>query len=1204
MMGNGLINVLLPVKMGIEGLNTDTIGLVLSLYYVGMLLGAIYSKFLISRAGHVRVFAGFVALGAVSVLLSSFDTDPILWGAMRIGIGFCNACAFTAMESWLSDSSNKESRGKVLAAYNAVVLGGLFGGQFLLNLAAPSENTLFIIAAILFCLAIIPIALSKNSGPVVEEVSSMSIFSLFHKSPLGVVCCISGGLIFAALFNMLPMFAKYHQIQDFELTLYMAVAIFGAFVLQFPVGYLSDKFDRRTVILLLLLVSAGTGIVANIVAPLTSQWPLFIATSVTTGIIACLYPLSISEAFDKLRQNEMVSAMGSMILAFSIGGIIGPYSAALVMKYFGSSSLFYFLAIIQLLLAGFVFYRMQVREALPIEKQESFVMQSSTVSALVDLDPRTEYVPVVQQLSDEARTAIEIAQTDQGAAVNMARAIAVNQPERAVEMASALASVKGIDVLRFYEVMREALPYRIMEIATAMVATAPELAYELVQKLAKTHPEQVVSVAAEIGHQFPELRVAMAKVAVESAPESAVQVADYYSQVVADEREALRPADEAADTSEQDMLDITAQLWESAPEQALDVAVTVAEAVPETAVSLAGDLAENIMSEDSDIGAEITSESNVRADGAMTDDADAALAVVQRLTGAAPMSAMEVAVAVVEAIPESAGVVASEVASAIMDESDESNQGADGHQEIASSGLDQVHQAAIEAGAAVDLVHRLTEVAPDNALDVAVAVVEAIPDAAAMVASEVASTMTDDEVASTEHTTHKETEARHFAQILENDAAVDIVQRLTEASPDNAVDVAVAVVEAMPESAAVVASEVAGNFSNESDQPSAEKIVNAVESASIQEQDDSQEHDAAVDLVQRLTEASPDNAVDVAVAVVEAIPESAAVVASEVAGHFSDESELQGTKTIADADENGEAQSQSQRESQEHDAAVDLVQRLTEASPDNAVDVAVAVVEAIPESAAVVASEVAGNFSDESEADTEKTLSSADNTLEQPLDDTQENDAAVDLVQRLTEASPDNAMDVAVAVVEAIPDSAGVVAAEVASSIVEEETDGQSNQSAAEGDQLNQVHQEAIESAAAVDLVQRLTQAAPDNAVDVAVAVVEAVPESAGVVASEVMNNLSDDSQQGNTKLESAHQCAINTHAAFDLVQRLSEAAPENVIDVAAAIVDVVPESASLFVDSISAGDESQEGEWMSRLDEAPREINALDESHKDTDEL
>jgi len=806
MLGNGLVNVLLPVKMQIQGLSTDTIGLVLSLYYVGMLLGAIYSKDLIKRAGHIRVFAGCVALGAISILLCSFDTDPVLWGAMRIAIGFCNACAYSAMESWLSDSSTKESRGKILAAYNAVVLGGLFGGQFLMNFAAPSDNTLFVLGGVLLCMAIIPIALSKNVGPVIEDIAGMSILSLFKKSPLGVVCCFTGGLVFAALLNMLPVFAKANSIVDFQLTLYMGAAIFGAFILQFPVGYLSDRYDRRSVILVLLITSASVGVLATVVAPLQIEWPLFIATGITTGIIACLYPLSISEAFDRLRQNEMVAAMGSMILAFAIGGVIGPYSAALVMDFFGNNSLFYFLAIIQLLLAGFVVYRMSARDSLPVEKQESFVMQGSTIAAMVDLDPRTEYVPVVQQLSQEAQTAINIAATDQGAAVKMARAIVVAQPQRAVEMASALASVEGIDVLRLYEVMQQVLPYRIMEIALAIVSTKPDLAYELVQQLAQSHPEQVVSVAAEIGQAYPELRVAMAKVAVESAPESALEVAEYYAQVVVDEREVLRPADEAGDTSEQDVLEIAAELWEVAPEQALAVAVTMVEAIPETAVSFATELAENII--DSDTEAYVQPELASDDEGAVTEakeselEVDAAVHLVQSLTQAVPDSAVELAVAVVETIPDAAAEVAAEVAATFTEdtESDVSVQFSvpvsAGDEAVIE--LDQLHQEALETDAAVDLVQRLTEVAPDNAVDVAAAIVEALPESAAAIATEVMGNIA--ESLEEQVLPISKMEVAHQAAI-ETDTALDLVQRLAEVAPESTIDVAAAVVEALPESA-------------------------------------------------------------------------------------------------------------------------------------------------------------------------------------------------------------------------------------------------------------------------------------------------------------------------------------------------------------------------------------------------------------------
>ncbi|MFT5720091.1 MAG: MFS family permease [Motiliproteus sp.] len=662
LLGNGLINVLIPVRMGLDAVNTNTIGMVLSLYFVGMLLGAIYSKNLIRRAAHIRVFAGCVALGAVSILVCSLYSDPVLWGGMRIVLGFCNACAFTAMESWLSDSSTKKTRGKLLATYNAVVLSGLFFGQFFMNIASPAGSALFVFSGILLCVAIIPMVLSRNNGPAITEVSPMSLFALYKISPLGVVSCLVSGIIYSATFNLLPVFAKDYGIVDFQLSLYVGAALIGAFLLQFPVGYLSDRFDRRTVLIILLSVSAVADIVIPVFASQEILWAVFLGTAITCGIIACTYPLSISEAFDKLRQSEMVAAMGSMILAFSIGGILGPYTASIAMDAFGSASLFYFVALIQLLLGGFVMYRMSVRDALPVEEQEHFVMQGAAITASIDLDPRTEYIEQELALSSEAETAATIAETDPAAAVKMARAIAMANPVLGVEVAAAVATVPGINVLRLYEVMKEAVPDQILAVTRAVITVRPELAYELVSKLAEWYPEQVVSVAAEIGRALPELRIEMARVAVESAPETAIEVAEYYAQVLAEEREALRPADRAEDAGDEAAASIASQLWNLAPEQALDVAVAMVEGVPDSAVQVAEEFL-NCHTEGADADKEIDADEE-------TKPYQLAVELILRLADAAPENAMEVAVAVIEAIPESA----SDVVDAIS-KGDESTEG-------------------------------------------------------------------------------------------------------------------------------------------------------------------------------------------------------------------------------------------------------------------------------------------------------------------------------------------------------------------------------------------------------------------------------------------------------------------------------------------------------------------------------------------------
>lgn len=852
-LGNGLLNVLMPVRMELDGVGTDLIGLVQSLYYVGLLLGAIYSKNLIMRAGHIRMFAGCVSLGAASILICSLFDDARVWGVMRLVLGFCNACAFAAMESWLSDASNKETRGKVLAIYNAVVLLGLFVGQFLMNLADPAAATLFVVGGMLLSLAVIPIVMSRHSGPKIEEVTTMSLVALYRISPLGVVSCLTSGLIYSAAFNLLPVFAKEYNIVDFQLSLYVGVAILGAFLLQFPVGYLSDRFDRRTVLLCLLLISSGACLLVNMAAPLGLIWVVFTATAVTCGIIACTYPISISEAFDKLRQSEMVAAMGSMILAFSIGGIIGPYSASLVMEMLGNASLFYFLAVIQLALAGFVVYRMRAREALPVEDQESFVMQGAAVLAMVDLDPRTEYVEAEQPLSAEAETLVKMAQQDVDEAVVMAQTIVRNNPEQAVEMASAVAGVEGIDVLALYDAMYEIVPEQMDDVISAIAAAQPELGYTLVSHLAESHPESVVNVAAQIGQELPELRNDMARIASETTPEAAVEVAEHYAQLLAEEHEAMRPADREDATTETDAAEIANEIWDVVPEQAVDVATTFADAVPESAVPVTeGLLSGNLLDAAKDIrkGDTAPRSSLEQLESAYQQRAKLA----SRMAEVAPEQAVDVAVVLVEDEPESAVEVATEVVSALSESADtdssDTSVAANDDESLASN---------------VELASRLAEVAPEQAVDVAVVVVEGQPEVAAEVAAEVASTLNEANEASDDD-----------APTVEDDqmpTSVELASRLTEAAPEQAVDVAVAVAEVEPEMAADIAAELTNTDTDE---------TALAEAADDSEGDVNADHEAAIELVQRLGEVAPDNVVDVAVAVVENIPEVASDVVDAI----------------------------------------------------------------------------------------------------------------------------------------------------------------------------------------------------------------------------------------------------------------------------------------------------------------------------------
>ncbi len=528
--------------MEINGLDTDTIGLIITFYFIGMLLGAMYSKNLIKRVGHIRLFSGSLALMAACILACALDSNIILWSVARAITGFCIACSYATMESWFGDSATKETRGRILAIYNATILLGLFGGQFFIGLYEPGESGLFIISGVIFCLAILPVALSKNTGPQVTEVVPMSLLAIFKISPLGVVSCFTAGITYSAVMGLLPVVAQHYGFSGFTLSTYIGIAILGAFFLQFPVGYLSDRLDRGSILLIILIVSAATDLGITLLNPEQGLWPLFLATTITCGIISCIYPISMSQTFDQLKQSQMLAAMGSMIMAFSIGGVVGPYSASIIMNLFDSTALFYFLAVIQILLALYVMYRMSVKDPLPVEEQDNFVMQSSVAAAPIDLDPRTEYVEHNEPCT-EAETAVHIAETDPGTAVRLARAIAMENPTLGAEVAAAVASVEGIDVLRLYKVMSEAVPSQILDVTRAIVIERPELAQELIRKLTGWYPEQVVPVAMEIGTVLPELRLEMAKIAVEAAPESATQIREYYMQLLTEEQEAMRPAD-------------------------------------------------------------------------------------------------------------------------------------------------------------------------------------------------------------------------------------------------------------------------------------------------------------------------------------------------------------------------------------------------------------------------------------------------------------------------------------------------------------------------------------------------------------------------------------------------------------------------------------------------------------------------------------
>lgn len=380
MLSNGLAGLFLPLHMQNQHMDTETIGLILSMYAVGILIGGMYSRKLLGAVGHVRVFSAVAAASSISILVCSLSFEIYTWIIMRAVMGFSLACSLAVVDGWLSQITESKSRGRILALNQVIITLAIICSQFLINIAPVSENTLFIVCAILMSFSILPLILSTQVAPATNDAAPMPIKKLLAASPLGITCAFTCGLLYGALINILPIYASHQNIEGFQLSIFMASSLLGAFVLQYPVGVLSDKFDRRTVLLITLTMSCF----AAFAAPIYSQdnfITITLLTAFVTGIICCLYPIGLCETLDRIEDNETSAALGGILTLYAAGYVLGPFASSLLVANFGPSSLYYFTATGIATLCLFVIHRMNTRKPLPTEQQHNYVPQQNSMIA-------------------------------------------------------------------------------------------------------------------------------------------------------------------------------------------------------------------------------------------------------------------------------------------------------------------------------------------------------------------------------------------------------------------------------------------------------------------------------------------------------------------------------------------------------------------------------------------------------------------------------------------------------------------------------------------------------------------------------------------------------------------------------------------------------------------------------------------------------
>ena len=379
--GNGLFQTLLPIRATQEGYSSALIGWLGTAYFGGFTIGCFLGPKIIMSVGHARTFAGITALLTATFLAFPLFVDVIFWGVLRILSGACLAMLYIVVESWLNDSADNANRGRILSIYIIVSNIVTMAGQLLVNSFDTLDATLFILVAIMICLSIVPISLTPTPAPSPVPSARLDLKALYRLSPVGVIGCLLAGIVEGAFWSLGPVFAQGRGMETADVALLMAAFVLGGTLSQWPLGWASDRIDRRIVISSAAFGTVITGLIIglNIVPEGT---PTFVLAGCHGALMIPIYALCITHANDVVSNDRMVETSGGLLLSFSVGATAGPITASLFMRNDQPGGLFIFIGGILCLLGVFVIYRL-MREKRMISHGKTHYAQTSAASPAI-----------------------------------------------------------------------------------------------------------------------------------------------------------------------------------------------------------------------------------------------------------------------------------------------------------------------------------------------------------------------------------------------------------------------------------------------------------------------------------------------------------------------------------------------------------------------------------------------------------------------------------------------------------------------------------------------------------------------------------------------------------------------------------------------------------------------------------------------------
>jgi MFS family permease len=398
MLAHGYQGSLLGVRAVQEDFSLVATGFMMSGYYVGYFIGAKTIPGFILRVGHIRVFAAFASIASIVILMHSILIHPFTWFILRVVTGISMVSIYTIAESWLNDRSSNKNRGSVLSIYMIVLYGSMGIGMFFLNFSKPENFQPFILVSLFMSLALIPILLTKRKAPTFKKISSMSLRELYEVSPLGMVGSLFYGTAQSALFSLLAVYAASMNFTIFEISLVTFLLAISGAVAQFPIGKLSDKFDRRLVIVYTTFGAAFFALCA-IVASNQMYLPSGLATSKVWFFIFLIlfsfcslpmFAIIFAHTNDYIPKEKFVAAGAGLQFAFGLGAISGPFLCSVFMDVIGSNGYFVFLIIFHSIIGIFAIHRMRIRGSVENPDSQFVAMPQTITPAGIGLNPTTE----------------------------------------------------------------------------------------------------------------------------------------------------------------------------------------------------------------------------------------------------------------------------------------------------------------------------------------------------------------------------------------------------------------------------------------------------------------------------------------------------------------------------------------------------------------------------------------------------------------------------------------------------------------------------------------------------------------------------------------------------------------------------------------------------------------------------------------------